>query len=343
MNKTIKTLSIIAALASLVSCAGKGNNSTVAAGNPNENAVKKVRVVSAEYQDVPQEEIYSSNVQAFVVNNVVPQNGNRISKIYVEVGDFVSKGQVLAEMDRASLIQTKLKLVNDSTELSRLKELYMQGGISASDFETAQMAYDVSKTTYDNLLENTVLRSPLNGVITARNYDAGDMYAMTSPIYVVQQISPVKLFVGISESDYTKVQKGDKVRIEVDALPGRVFEGTVNRLHPTIDASTHTFNVEVVVPNNDRALRPGMFARVKVTFNVNHSIVVPDRAIIKQQGSGQKSVFVLNPDNTVSSKVVILGKHFENYYEILSGLSAGDKVVVNGQSALKNGTNVEVI
>lgn len=343
MNKTIKTLSIIAALASLVSCAGKGNNSTVVAGNPGENAVKKVRVVSAEYQDVPQEEIYSSNVQAFVVNNVVPQNGNRISKIYVEVGDFVSKGQILAEMDRSSLIQTKLKLVNDSTELTRLKELYMQGGISASDFETAQMAYDVSKTTYENLLENTVLRSPLNGVITARNYDAGDMYAMTSPIYVVQQISPVKLFVGISESDYTKVQKGDKVRIEVDALPGRVFEGTVNRLHPTIDASTHTFNVEVVVPNNDRALRPGMFARVKVTFNVNHSIVVPDRAIIKQQGSGQKSVFVLNPDNTVSSKVVILGKHFENYYEILSGLSAGDKVVVNGQSALKNGTNVEVI
>lgn len=343
MNKTIKTLSIIAALASLVSCAGKGNNSTVVVGNPGENAVKKVRVVSAEYQDVPQEEIYSSNVQAFVVNNVVPQNGNRISKIYVEVGDFVSKGQILAEMDRSSLIQTKLKLVNDSTELTRLKELYMQGGISASDFETAQMAYDVSKTTYENLLENTVLRSPLNGVITARNYDAGDMYAMTSPIYVVQQISPVKLFVGISESDYTKVQKGDKVRIEVDALPGRVFEGTVNRLHPTIDASTHTFNVEVVVPNNDRALRPGMFARVKVTFNVNHSIVVPDRAIIKQQGSGQKSVFVLNPDNTVSSKVVILGKHFENYYEILSGLSAGDKVVVSGQSALKNGINVEVI
>lgn len=343
MNKTIKTLSIIAAFASLVSCAGKGNNSTVAAGNPYENAVKKVRVISAEYQDVPQEEIYSSNVQAFVVNNVVPQNGNRISKIYVEVGDFVSKGQILAEMDRASLIQTKLKLVNDSTELTRLKELYLQGGISASDFETAQMAYDVSKTTYENLLENTVLRSPLNGVVTARNYDAGDMYAMTSPIYVVQQISPVKLFVGISESDYTKVHKGDKVRIEVDALPGRVFEGTVNRLHPTIDASTHTFNVEVVVPNNDRALRPGMFARVKVTFNVNHSIVVPDRAIIKQQGSGQKSVFVLNPDNTVSSQVVILGKHFENYYEILSGLSAGDKVVVTGQSALKNGTNVEVI
>lgn len=343
MNKTIKTLSIIAAFASLVSCAGKGNNSTVATGNPYENAVKKVRVISAEYQDVPQEEIYSSNVQAFVVNNVVPQNGNRISKIYVEVGDFVSKGQILAEMDRASLIQTKLKLVNDSTELTRLKELYLQGGISASDFETAQMAYDVSKTTYENLLENTVLRSPLNGVVTARNYDAGDMYAMTSPIYVVQQISPVKLFVGISESDYTKVHKGDKVRIEVDALPGRVFEGTVNRLHPTIDASTHTFNVEVVVPNNDRALRPGMFARVKVTFNVNHSIVVPDRAIIKQQGSGQKSVFVLNPDNTVSSQVVILGKHFENYYEILSGLSAGDKVVVNGQSALKNGTNVEVI
>lgn len=341
MNRIIKTVLIAAALTTVCSCGGSGNKGT--AGAQMQEKISKVRIQEVNLQDVPQDEIYSSTIQAFVVNNVVPQSGNRISKIYVEVGDFVKKGQILAEMDKSNLIQTRLKLTNDSTELARLKELYLQGGISASDYEAAELGYNVSRTTYDNLLENTVLRSPLNGVVTARNYDAGDMYAMASPIYVVQQISPVKLYVGISESDYTKVNEGDKIKIEVDAIPGRVFEGTVNRLHPTIDASTHTFNVEVIVPNSDNVLRPGMFARVRVTFGVNRSIVVPDKAVIKQQGSGQKSVFVLNNDGTVSSRIIVLGKHFESQYEVLSGLKDGERIVVNGQTALKDGSTVEVI
>lgn len=333
----------MAALGAAVSCSSKGGNTQDLSGFPDESAVNKVSVQVASYSDVSQDETYSSTVQAFVINNVVPQSGNRIAKINVEVGDFVKKNQVLAEMDRLSLVQTKLKLANDSTELVRLQKLYTEGGIAASDLEAIQLAYDVSKTSYENLLDNTILRSPLNGVVTARNYDAGDMYAMTSPIYVVQQISPVKLYVGVSETDYTKVKVGDNVSIEADALPGRVFEGTVTRIHPTIDAATHTFNVEVNVPNRDYALRPGMFARVNIVFGINHSIVVEDSAIVKQQGSGQRLVYVVNSDNTVSSKYIVLGKHFDTKYEVLSGIDEGDKVVVKGNAALKNGTSVEVV
>ena len=303
-----------------------------------------VEVAVTRSDDVPQTEVYSTNVQAYVVNNVVPQTGSRIKKINAEVGDFVSKGQVLAEMDQSSLEQTRLKLENDEVELGRLKQLYEQGGLSKSDYETMVLSYNVSKSQYDNLLENTILRSPISGVITARNYDTGDMYAMSSPIYVVQQISPVKLLVGISETDYTKVKKGDSVKVEADALPGRVFEGKVNRIYPTIDPVTHTFTAEVVVSNSDRALRPGMYARVTVTFAVNHSIIIPDSAVVKMQGAGQKSVFVLNGDNTVSSRVITLGRHVgNNEYEVLSGLEEGEKVVSKGHTNLKTGEEVNVI
>jgi RND family efflux transporter MFP subunit len=310
-------------------------------GDP--NAPTNVEVAVTEYRDVPQDETYSTSVQAYAVNNVVPQAGSRIKKIYVEVGDFVSKGQILAEMDQTSLEQTKLKLDNDALELSRLKELYEAGALSKSDYEAMQLSYNVSNSQYQNLVENTILRSPLTGVVTARNYDVGDMYAMSSPIFVVQQISPVKLLVAMSETDYSKVKKGDTVDITVDAIPDRTFAGRINRIYPVIDPASHTFTAEVVVPNNDRVLRPGMFARAKVTFAVNHSIVIPDIAIVKQQGSGQKTVFVLNGDNTVSSRIVTLGRHTGTDYEILEGLSEGEKVVTKGHTALRNGSEVNVI
>jgi len=340
MKKTFKTILAVAAALAAVSCGGNKTQQTASA-EPQEEVVTYVETTTASYQEVPQEEIYSTNVQAYTINNVVPQSGGRITKINVEVGDFVSAGQVLAEMDRVNLVQSRLKLVNDSTELARVRGLFEQGGVSQSDYEAMELSYKVNKASYENLLENTVLRSPINGVVTARNYDKGDMYAMASPIYVVQQITPVKLLVGISETDYTKVKRGDSVSITADALPGREFTGKVNRLYPTIDPATHTFLTEVLVSNGDRALRPGMYARVKVTFAVNNSIVIPDAAVMKQQGSGVRTVFVVNGDNTVTSTQVTLGRHFNGQYEILEGLSEGDIVVVKGQTALRNGSTVK--
>lgn len=344
MKKTIRTIAAVAAMVAVSACGGNKKGATEAQQPAAaEETVTIVETAVAQTTEVPQEEVYSSTVQAYTINNVVPQSGGRITKINVEVGDFVSAGQVLAEMDRVNLEQSRLKLANDSTELARIRNLFEQGGVSQSDFEAMELAYKVSKAQYSNLLENTVLRSPINGVITARNYDKGDMYGMSAPIYVVQQITPVKILVGISETDYTKVKKGDTVTLTADALPGREYTGKVNRIHPTIDPATHTVMIEVIVPNSDRTLRPGMFARVKVTFAVNNSIVVPDAAIVKQQGSGVRSVYVVGEDNTVTSTQVVLGRHFGGRYEILEGLNDGDIVVVKGLSALRNGSKVKTV
>jgi len=340
MNKTA-TLIATALVISLSGCKGQENASS---GTVDQQpvAVPVVKVISVTKETVNRDAVYSSTVQANAVNNIAPQTGGRIQKLNVEVGDFVSAGDILAEMDRVQLDQASLKLKNDETDLERVRQLLAEGGVAQSDFDQLELAFKVSRSSYENILENTILRSPIAGVITARNYDRGDMYAMAQPIYTVQQITPVKILVPVSETDYTKVRRGDKVSITADALPEKVFRGTVNRLYPMMDASSHTFNVEVLVGNERRELRPGMYARVTVNFGSNVSVTVPDDAVLKMQGAGTRTVFVLNSDNTVSVKVVTLGRHFDNKYEILSGLEEGDKVVVKGQSTLKSGQNVEV-
>lgn len=330
---------VAAAVVAAVSCGniGKKDAQTDVVVEDPSVAVEQVSV-----REVPQTATYTSTVQSFVKNNIAPQMSGRIAKINVEIGDAVKKGQVLAEMDRTQLLQAQLQLQNQEVEMQRLKALYEAGALSKSDYESMELSFNVAKSQVANLEENTILCSPVDGVVTARNYDAGDMYAMSAPIYVVEQIKPVKLLVGISESDYTKVKKGDAVVVKADALPELTFYGKVEKIYPTVDAATRTFTVEVVVANNYTTLRPGMFARVTVDFGSNNSVVIPDVAVVKQQGSGERFVYVLNQDNTVTYQKVVLGRRMGAEYEVLEGLSDGDKVVVGGQIRLKDGIKVTV-
>lgn len=343
MNNIARISVLAAAAIAAVSCGnGKKQESAAAVQEQAAETAPLVTVVTVSKQDVPQTSVYTSSVEPYAKNNIAPQTSMRISKINVEVGDFVRAGQILAEMDRLQLQQAELQMKNNETEYNRLKGLYDAGGLSKSDLDAIELSYKVSKTSYDNLLQNTILRSPINGVVTARNYDKGDMFSMGQPIYTVEQIAPVKLLVGISESDYSNVKKGNEVSITVDAFPGKAFTGKINRIYPTINENTHTFNVEVIVPNKDNVLRPGMYARVTVQFGVNNSVVVPDSAIVKQTGSGERFVYVLNADGTVTYRNVKLGRRIGSMYEILSGIEDGARVVTEGQVRLKDGIKVTV-
>ena len=340
--KTIFRTMLIAGV--VVMTAGCGSNTKKAEAQPQAvvETAPTVSVVQVSKREVPQIATYTSTVQPYVKNNIVPQAGGRITKINVEIGDFVKAGQVLAEIDKAQLQQAQLSLKNQEVELARLKSLYEAGGLSKSDLDAIELQYNVTKTQVENLLENTVLRSPINGVVTARNYDVGDMCSVASPIFTVEQIIPVKLLVGISESDYSKVKKGDSVEIKADAVPDKTFYGKINRIYPTIDPATRTFTVEVVVQNNYRTLRPGMFVRATVNFGTNNNVVIPDVAVVKQQGSGERFVYVLNQDGTVTYQKVVLGVRMGAEYEVLEGLEDGATIVTGGQIRLKDGIKVTV-
>ena len=263
---------------------------------------------------VEQIQEYTATVEAEVKNNIAPSSPVRIDKIFVEVGDHVSKGQKLVQMDAANLKQTKLQLDNQEVEFNRIDELYKVGGASKSEWDAAKMAYDVKKTAYQNLLENTSLLSPISGVVTARNYDSGDMYSGGNPVLTVEKITPVKLLINVSEVYFTKVKKGAPVNVKLDVYGDEAFEGKISLIYPTIDPSTRTFQVEIQLPNQNQKVRPGMFARASLNFGTEENVVVPDLAIVKLAGSGDRYVFVYK-DCKVSYNKVELGRRMGTEYE----------------------------
>ena len=202
---------------------------------------------------------FTASVQAKATNEIVPQTGGRIRQIKAEVGQQVSRGQILAVMDNSQLSQAEVQLADAKLAYSRTDELYKVGGVSKAQWDARKSALAVAETAHRNLQENTYLRSPISGVVTKRNYDTGDMCSPSLPIFVVEQISPVKLLINVSERYYTQVKKGMPARVHVDALgTDEVFEGKIALIHPTLNAQTHTFDVEVEIPNKDQKLRPGM-------------------------------------------------------------------------------------
>lgn len=299
-----------------------------------------VRLETVKTQEVEQIQEFTATVEANVVNNIVPSMSLRINDILVEVGDHVRKGQVLAQMDKTNLLQSQTQLENIQLEYDRAFELYKVGGASKQSLDAQKTQLDVAKTAYENLKENTRLVSPINGIVTARNYDSGDMIG-GEPVVTIEQMSPVKLLVNVSESFYTRVRKGMDVNVKVEVYGDEIFHGKVSLIYPTVDPQTRTFPVEIKLPNKDLKVRPGMFARVTMNFGTQNHVVAPDLSIIKQAGSGDRYIYVYK-DGKVSYNKVLLGRRMDDKYQIISGVSDGDQVVVAGQSRLTNGAEVSV-
>lgn len=338
MNVIVRSLLVCGVCVASVACGSK--KSAEVAEQPVEVAKPKVSTEVVKIQDVDMQSVFMGTVEGYAVNNITPQQPRRITRVLVDVGDRVSAGQKVAELDNSSLAQAKAQYDNAKASFERSDELYKFGGESKASWEAVKTQYEVAKLTYENLLENTTLVSPISGVITARNYDNGDMVA-GQPIFVVQQISPAKVIISVSENLYSYLKKGMPVSIELDAFPGQTFEGKIHRITPSIDASTHTFPVEVVIPNGKEQIKPGMYARVTMKYGTRQNIVVPDRAVVKMLGSGDRFIYVYKADGTVSYQKVELGRRMQDKYEVLSGIADGDEVVVTGQSALKDGLAVE--
>ena len=337
MKTLFRTLSVLLLSGVVFSC--KSGEGEVAA---EAQVIPQVRTQQVFEREVEQIETFTATVEAEVKNNISPMMSLRIKQVFVEVGDNVKKGQILARLDATNLEQARLKMVNDSIEFARIDQLYQVGGISKSNWDAMKMAANVSRSSYENLLENTILRSPVNGIVTARNYDAGDMYAMAAPVYVVEQITPVKLKVNVSESLFTQIKKGMEVDVKLDVYGDELFKGKVSLVYPTIDAATRTFPVEITIANANQRVRPGMFARVTFSYGTANHVVVPDKAVVKQTGSGDRYVYVYN-NGTIEFKKVELGRRLGTEYELIDGVASGDNVVTEGHSRVVNGGKAEVV
>lgn len=335
----MKKIQYIAAMALMFTACGKKESEADAAAQSEELPVVAVDV--ARSMDVPQMKSYTANVEAENVNNISPASPNRIKTINVDAGDRVQRGQVLVTLDRANIDQLKINLDQTEREYNRAVQLLEIGGGTQQSVDQLKAQLDAARSQYDNLLENTVLTSPISGVVTARNYDPGDMTG-SQPILTVGQLSPVvKVLIGVSENDMALVKAGMPVTVTLDAFPGESFGGTVNRIYPTVDTSTRTFQAEVRIANPSERIKPGMFARVSFDMGTQNRVVVPDRAVVKQTGSGNKYVYVYK-NGRVSYNKVELGQRLDDAYELIEGVGNGDTVVIAGQSRLADGVAVTI-
>lgn len=292
---------------------------------------------------------------------------NQQSAIAGQQASVANQDAALASQE-ASLKSEEINLARQKKDLDRAKELVRIGGGTQQTVDQLQAAYDAaqealkarkraleasrtslnasrtslgaSQRSMQTVQENTILRSPISGVVTARNYDAGDLPG--GPILTIQQMNPLKVIVNVNEEEFPKVRIGMPVSITFDAVPGETFNGSVYTINPEIDQATRTFKVEVTISNGAGKVSAGMFARVKFNYGTVNHIVVPDRAVVKMQGAGTRYVFVYNPNGTVRYVEVKLGQRLGDRYEILSGLSSGDRVVIAGQSRLTDGIKVQL-
>ncbi|MCF0210297.1 MAG: efflux RND transporter periplasmic adaptor subunit [Bacteroidales bacterium] len=333
--RTISALSVASLL--MVSC---GSDKT--AETAKEEKIINVQVATVVTEDVDQIYDFTSTIEPKVKNYISSAGGTRIEKIFVEVGDRVSKGQTLVKMESTSVATAQAQVDNLGIELNRLKALYASGGASKQSLDQLQVQYDVAQKNLKNLKDNIVLTSPITGVVTMKNFDNGDI-AGSQPILQVMQISPVKLKFSVNESLYTKVKLGMPVSAKVEVFGDEEFTGRITLISPTIDANSRTFYIEAEFNNANTKLRPGMFGRATLNLGKAINTVIPDQALIKQNGTNDKYVYVLNSNNTVTYKKVAVGRRIGGKYAILEGLNEGDKVVVSDYSKLKNGSKVKVV
>lgn len=292
-------------------------------------------------QQVAQTEEFTATIEPYKKNFITPAvQGVRIDRILVDVGDRVKQGQLVAEMDPTNYNQQLVNLQNAKDTYERTKKVFEAGGVSQQQLDQTYNNLSIQQEILDNLKKNIKLLSPIDGVITMRNEEAGNLFS-NQPIFQVMQINKLKVKVNISEQFYPVVKVGTPVAVSVDIFPDEVFEGKVTLIHPAMDATTRTFTVEVTIPNAKERLRPGMFSRSVINMGERESVMIPDVAIQRQAGTNERFVFVIK-DGVAERRVVTLGRQVGNKIEALSGVEAGEQIAVTGISKLDQGRAVEV-
>lgn len=334
--KLIRFTLLSAAALALVSCGPKQED---VQGETVRNEVVKVEPLQK--SEISRVVEFSTNLQGYETMSIAPSVTGKIEEIFVEVGDKVKKDQMLVRMDQMQLNTTKLTFANLTTNMERMESLYAAGSISQQNYDQAKLSFEQTKENLEFLEENTFVKARFNGVISAKNYEDGELYA-GQPILVLTQVETLKAYINIPEQFFPKVKAGMKVDIVSDIYPDQVFQGTIEIVHPTIDASTHTFQAKVRIPNGKDLLRPGMYVRTSMSMGKENTIVVPYQSVLKLIGSNERYVYVNN--NGVAKRVFVkMGQRFDDMIEITGeGINEGVELVTVGQAKLVDGVQLTI-
>jgi membrane fusion protein (multidrug efflux system) len=294
--------------------------------------------------------VYSGTapIEAHDEAEVVAKVGGEVREIFVEEGDTVSAGQVLARLDgdrlRLEVAQIDANLRKLERDYNRQLELSQKGLVAKGTAENAKFDLEALKASYDSAkleLSYTQIRAPIAGVVSARHIKVGNTINPNDPTFRVTNLDPLIAYVHVPEKEFRKIAARQPAEVVVDALGGERFQGVIARISPTVDPETGTFRAEVEVPDPSRRLKPGMFARVNIVYERrDDALQLPRNAIL--DADGEQSVFVV-ANGKAEQRPIRTGLANNGWIEVLEGLKGDERVVVVGQAGLKTGTAVKVV
>lgn len=305
---------------------------------------------------------FSANLEAVWSTEVSTKADGRIDKLFVEEGDRVTAGMVLARLDMNELaaqvmqaegqvLQAKATLEQNELNFQRMDALYKQNAVSAHTLDSARTQRDLAlggvRAAQGNLillktrLDNANILSPLNGVVIRRHVQAGAFSKAGAAIFTVADVSTLLAKAVVGEAQIAELTLGKSVNVKVDALKGQEFKGRVTRLSPAASVPTRTFTAEVSIPNPGEQIKVGMFANADIVGQERKNVLtVPESALVMRED--QKTVFVVAEENRVVQKVLKLGDAAGGYVEVLSGVKEGERIIVAGQHKLKDGASIRL-
>jgi RND family efflux transporter MFP subunit len=331
------------------------------AGRLAQGRVVEVEAARVGRQDVNPVIVLSGSLEAGWSADISPKADGRIDKLYVEEGDVVKAGSVLADLDmqelqaqltqaEGNLLVAKAEMEQADLELKRMDSLVKQGAISAQSYDTARIKRDLNigkvksaQGNFDQLatrLDNASILAPREGVVVKRQLQAGFFAKAGTPIISLADTSSLLAKATLGEGQISQVTVGAMAKVIVNALDGREFSGVITRISPAAALPARTFTAEISVPNPSGILKQGMFAKVELTGNVKKNVlVVPEIALVMRED--QKTVYVINADNKVQQQTLKLGYVGNGVAEVLDGVKEGDQIVVAGQNKIKDGATVK--
>lgn len=283
----------------------------------------------------------STTLEGYQKMDIAPSVTGRIEHIYTEVGTRVSTGSNLVRMDQNQYTTTKLTYTNLQQELARMEALVATGAISKQTYDQTKLSFDQTAESLRFLEENTYVKAKFPGVISAKNYEDGELYSGQA-ILTLTQINVLKALVNVPESYFPLVHKGMNVDVLCDIYPGETFKGSIDIVYPTIDPASHTFQVRIRIPNGGERLRPGMYAYAKLALGKVEAMVLPYQSVQKLTGSNERYIYV--NDNGVARRVFVkLGERYDDKIEIESDeLNPGEEIVVTGAEKLVDGVKLKI-
>ncbi len=279
---------------------------------------------------------------------VVARTGGVVETLMAEEGQFVKKGQPLAQLDderlRLELERAEVELAKIERVYERNKKVYEKQLISTEEFDRVKSDYETQKVARDLAkmqLEYTTLRAPISGVVSARHIKVGNMIGQNEPAFRVTDFDPLRAVIHVPERELNKLREGQTATLRFDALPDEIFSGRVTLISPTVDPETGTFRAIVEVRDPSRQVKPGMFGRVRIQHDQReNTLLIPKQAVLEEDD--ESAVFVVQ-DSIAVRRAVITGYASDDQLEILEGVSEGERIVVTGQATLQDSAKVEII